>query len=326
MAALPDPERLAALRVVCLPDLFLDHIVEAPAFDVAVEAIERVHARGGGNVRGWRQRLHAGGNAANTARALARLGLEVRLVARTDLFARAFAQTTLGRDGVDLALVRADGEGALTTALEFGPGRANVMLNHPGSVATFGPDDLDEPVCRAIGEADAVVLANWGNTREHGTPLIEAVAGTAGPSTLTYLDTSDVSDRLDEVEELIETVAKAGIRVWAMNEVELGCFVGEREIEEAGAVLAERTGAVVDVHTKRQAWSFEAGPVHRAAAPERAVLRSTGAGDAWNAGNLVGHLLDLPAEERLALAHRVAGATLSDPEGVPPAWRDVWGT
>ncbi len=45
------------------------------------------------------------------------------------------------------------------------------------------------------------------------------------------------------------------------------------------------------------------------------ALRATGAGDAWNAGNILGDGNELSDRCRLALANAVAACYLADPEG-----------
>jgi sugar/nucleoside kinase (ribokinase family) len=48
------------------------------------------------------------------------------------------------------------------------------------------------------------------------------------------------------------------------------------------------------------------------------ALRATGAGDAWNAGNIIGDGNALSDQCRLTLANAVAACYLSDPEGRHP--------
>jgi sugar/nucleoside kinase (ribokinase family) len=51
--------------------------------------------------------------------------------------------------------------------------------------------------------------------------------------------------------------------------------------------------------------------------------RSTGAGDAWNAGNIFGELLDLTPAIRLCLANAVAGYYVSSKRAVHPTVDDL---
>jgi sugar/nucleoside kinase (ribokinase family) len=53
------------------------------------------------------------------------------------------------------------------------------------------------------------------------------------------------------------------------------------------------------------------------------VLRATGAGDAWDAGNILGDANALSDECRLALANAVAAYYISDPVGSHPTRRKL---
>lgn len=327
-----DPSRF---HVVTLPDFFLDHFVRVPPWSQAEPTWRAVHARGGGNVPTPGQHFQPGGNAANTALALARLGVRVHLVARTSAFGKAYLAETLGRMGVDLTYVRGDGQLAVTTALEFQEDRpANVMLSDPGSVAQYGPEDLDANDWTLLEAADLVLLANWAQNRR-GTALVEAVArGASRDGTTTMLDTGDPSVRgaeasagIAELRDKVLPLRELG--VYAMNENELrqvtgrALRTGEEELDAAAALATLRPWGTLDLHTARFAASY--GSWGRALAPTFRVepLRVTGAGDSWNAGDILGHLAGLPPEDRLALANAVAGLYVSGKDGLSPRLADV---
>ncbi|MDX1611724.1 MAG: hypothetical protein R3185_05095, partial [Candidatus Thermoplasmatota archaeon] len=129
----------AAYRGVCLPDLFVDLVVQLPPLADTFQRIRAVHDRGGGNLRAH-QELRAGGNAANTAYHLAGLGVETWFHTRTSPSGSLLLQETLGQAGVHLDLVEANGTLATTAALEMGPERTNVMFNDPAGLAELSPD------------------------------------------------------------------------------------------------------------------------------------------------------------------------------------------
>lgn len=321
----------AHYHVVAMPDFFLDHFVKVPAWDIVTPTWEAVRRRGGGNVPTPGQHFQAGGNAANTAQALARLGVRTHLVAKTSPFGRAVLHETLGQQGVDLRHVKTDGHLSITTAIEFQEDRpANLMLSDPGSVAHFGPDDLDANDWTLVEAADLVLVANWSLNRR-GTALVEAVARAARKAgTRTMVDTGDPSHRAADLDELRQrVVALPDLDVFALNENELrqltGHALGEGDEErDAGARLhALRPHGTLDLHTARFAASWT--PDGRAWVPTFRVepLRVTGAGDAWNAGNVLGHLAGLAPEERLTLANAVAGLYVSGKEGLAPTLDEV---
>lgn len=313
-----DPLPADDLEVVCLPDLFLDHTNQLPPIDEAEDTLRRIHGQGGGKVLDVPQQVVPGGNAANAAHALARLGSRPRLVGRTSPRGKAFFASTIARDGVEMELVRDDGELAATTVLAYGPEGTNVMLNDSGSVETYGPGDLTAEDEAAIREADAVLVGNWSSMTEHGTELVEHVAGIADEAgTLSYLDAADPSRREDH-QRLVDAIAASSLDVWAMNDAEAELFSGEPDMQAAAQQLADRTGTRVDVHAADRAVSAREGALAEAATFDVDPAHLTGAGDAFNAGNLVGDLCGLEPEARLRLAHAVAAATISHPDARPP--------
>lgn len=320
------------LHVVTLPDFFLDHFVSLPPWSEVMPQWQAVHLRGGGNVPTPHQHFQPGGNAANTALALARLGVRTHLVTRTSHFGKAYLEQTLGRLGVDLKYVRPDGHLSVTTALEFQEGRpANVMLSDPGSVAQYGPELLDANDWTLLEAADLVLVANWSQNR-HGSALVEGVARAARKAgTLSMVDTGDPSARAGDLDELLtRVVGLPELDIFALNENELRQLAGRRLREGEEEVAAARElharrppGGIVDMHTARFAATF--GPEGEAIVPTFRVepARVTGAGDSWNAGNILGHLAGLSGVDRLLLANAVAGLYVSGKDGLAPTMADV---
>jgi ribokinase len=324
-------EKLEVLRerefhAVCMPDFFLDHFVPLPAFPEATSAMQRIHDRSGGNLPTAKQQLVAGGNAANTAQALAYLGIRAHLIARTSPLGLAFLKDTLGRSGVDLSNVRADGDLAITTALEYGKDPRNVMLSFAGSVAQVTAEDLDDNARTLIEAADAVLVANWAQMRDHGTDFAAAVFRHARRGrALTYFDSADPSGRppADLAALFDRVIGSSDLDVFAMNENELRYFGGPGDLLEEGARLAKRLTATLDVHTASAAATWAKG--RHAVVPTFKVtpLRATGAGDVWNAANLAGYLADLEPAERLRLANGAAGFYIANPEHKPPTFNQI---
>lgn len=319
-------------HVVCLPDFFLDHFVELPPWEDAVAEMARIHAQGGGNLQRVAQRFSSGGNAANTALALARLGVRAHLIARTSAFGGDTLRSSLGGAGVDLSRMKTDGELAITTALEFGPARRNVMLSNAGSVADFRFEDLDDNDLTLIEGSDAVLVANWAQCVRGGTGLVSSVARLAAKSgTISYVDTGDPSGRLPDVPTFVDDVlTQEPIGVLALNENELAHYAGARatdrsDVLASGTTLAERLKGGLDLHTSGFAAAWTNGNPEPAVVETFAVTprRATGAGDAWNAGNLLGHMAGFEPAERLAAANALAAHYISSPEGRHPNLRDL---
>jgi ribokinase len=305
---LPAVRQFAALsgkRVVVLPDIFLDVLVALPPWPRWQRDAAGVVARGGGNLHlpGSAVSLASGGNSANLAVWLARLGARVSLIGQTDALGHAILAAA-APENLDLARVRVGPNASRTVALEF-PG-ANLMLSDSGPLARFGPDRLAPADWRLVQGADAVLFANWAQNRA-GTALLAAVARRARRDALVFVDTGDARPRAAEARRLVEHPLWQRVDAWGMNLNEARVFSGRDGTPRALALhLSRRIPATIDLHTRTGAWSASAGRVESAPALRSKARRLTGAGDAWNAGNVAGYLLGWTPRRRLHLAHKVA--------------------
>ena len=165
-------------KVVVMPDFFLDRIV---SIDCDVERfssmLSSVATRKGGSIDGIPQVDIIGGNAVNTASALAALGAKVTPIVCTGKIGLQQTKLLLGQYGIDCSHIKINEKTSVTTALEFNTGneKRNVMLRDVGSLTDFGPSDLDKSDCELIENADYVCLFNWAGTRKFGTKLAETV-------------------------------------------------------------------------------------------------------------------------------------------------------
>jgi sugar/nucleoside kinase (ribokinase family) len=324
-----DTQTLHDTRIVLLPDFFLDHFLSIPDAASIEAHIRRLAAQGGGNYPNVPQFVQQGGNAANTALGLARLGAQAHLICRTSAFGHHLLTYFLGTAGVDLTHVKTDGTLALTTALEFGNHRANVMLGDPGSVADFSPDILTEPDFTCIQEADLVAVVNW-NLNHYGTTLATDVFQHAHRHHVkTFFDTGDPSPKLSEIPILLHDVLTTSlVDIFGLNENELRHYSGQpsfnqEELVASAKALKQRLPARIDLHTSSFSCSLDGSCTVMPTERFPLIIRATGAGDSWNAGNLLATILDFPASERLAFANLVAGLYISSASAQPPTLDDV---
>ncbi|MCW4047352.1 MAG: carbohydrate kinase family protein [Candidatus Bathyarchaeota archaeon] len=331
-----EPERL---EVVVLPDFFLDRIVSLDC-DMArfSSMIAEVAYRKGGSIDGISQNDIRGGNAINTASALATLGAEVTPIVCADKLGLQQIKFHLGRYGVDFSHVKIVEKASVTTALELKTksGTVNVMLRDVGSLAEFGPSSLTDSDYAVIENADYVCVFNWAGTKKFGTKLAEDVfrrAKTKGKGK-TYCDTADPAPNIAEIPELMEKVIKSKqLDVLSLNENEAVTYAAllsseiseqrgrlplEELAEKAAQVLAQQLSARIDLHTTSFSATFDRKHEVKVPAFKVEALRATGAGDAWNAGNILGDAGGLSHECRLALANAVSACYLSDPSGMHP--------
>ena len=322
---------LENLHAVLLPDFFVDHIVSIPDFKEGMHQIESRVLQGGGNIPGCSQVIQQGGNAANTALALGRLGISSHLISKTNENGKYLMDFFLRPHGVDIAHVQTGGLLASTVALEFGRNHSNVFLQDAGSVEDFDVHDLTKDDWDLIQSADIVGVMNW-SLNKTGTYLARDVFSFAKDHDVrTYVDTGDPSPRSEDITELIDSVFAPGlVDFFSLNENEIRRYSGQNsgvspdEILSAASTLLKKVQTRLDVHTAAQSYSVSTREnVRIPAASVEKVFRATGAGDTWNAGNIFGELVGFSSECRLMFANILAGCYISKQEPLPPTLEEV---
>ena len=327
------------INVVVMPDFFQDRLItlkQAPQ-EFAAE-IENVAKRKGGSIDDISQTDLRGGNAVNTASALAALGVKVTPILCTNELGLQQINFHLKPLGIDTSHVKVLAKASLTTALELEgeKGKVNVMLRDLGSLADFGPANLSDGDCDLIRNADYVCVFNWAGTRNHSTELAQNVfqmVKTKGKGK-TYFDTADPTPNRGKIPELVKNVLKTRlVDVLSLNEneaiiyatqlkenfrAEQGSLRFDELAMESARYLAGQLSARIDLHTTSFSATFTGKsevvvPTFRVKA-----LRATGAGDAWNAGNIFAYGNGLSDESRLTLGNAVAAYYLSSSDGAHP--------
>lgn len=316
-------------NVVLLPDFFIDHFLTLDDFEKNSAKIENIYRQGGGNLPNISQKIIQGGNSTNTALALARLGIKSHLICRTDEFGLHLLKYFLEKHGVDLSRVKTDGKVAITTAMEFGNNHTNVMIGDAGSVSDFSFDCLDEKDLELISNSDLLCLTTW-NLNNQGTMLAKKVFEFAKKNnTKTFFDTGDPSSKKNEKSDLFENVLNdENLDIFGLNENELIHFAGieaksEEDLVNAARNLKGRIHARVDLHTADFMCTINENCIVVPTPEVHNIFRATGAGDAWNAGNIFAELLGFADDERLLFASCVAGCYISSAEAIHPSLDNV---
>lgn len=328
------------ISVVVLPDFFLDRFLslnwDVKAFSEKVADVAR---RKGGSIDGIVQTEFRGGNAINTAAALASLGVKVTPVICTDKLGFHLIKFYMKTFKVDPSHLKICGKMSITTALEFKSeeGKVNVMLRDVGALAGFGPQNLNEKDFKIIESADYTCVFNWAGTKKYGTELAKTIFNhvkTKGRGK-TYYDTADPTPNKEKVPKLISEVLQTSlVDILSLNENEAVCYgmqlngelkrlrqrISLEELaKESAKNLAKHFQARIDLHTTRFSATYTKKGVETVVpAFQVPVFRATGAGDAWNAGNIVGDAYGLSDGARLALANAVAAYYISNREGKHP--------
>jgi sugar/nucleoside kinase (ribokinase family) len=327
------------ISAVVMPDFFLDRLInlecDSSSFSTIVTDIAK---RKGGSIDGIAQTDLRGGNAVNTASALAALGVNVTLIICTNRHGLQQLRYYLKPHRVDLSHVKLMEKASLTTALELKSesGKANVMLRDLGSLEDFGSANLTDNDYKAIETADYVCLFNWAGTRNHGTELARSVFQTVKRKGKgkTYFDTADPTPNREKISELMKNVLKTQlVDVLSLNENEAVTYASliSKEVDaerdgkrfdelalESARMLTSHLPARIDLHTTAFSATFTKKGETVVPALKVKSLRATGAGDAWDAGNILGDAFELSAECRLLLANAVAACYVSSFEGAHP--------
>jgi sugar/nucleoside kinase (ribokinase family) len=239
---------------------------------------------------------------------------------------------------IDLSHVKTYGKASITTALEFRHQnvKTNVMLRDLGALAGFGPKDLTKDDYQLISEADYTCLFNWAGTLKNGTALAEAVFGHAKKDgkCKTFYDSADPNPNAKEIPTLMEKVLKTShVDILSLNENEaityasliapaLKTKVGQLPFSEvameAARVLAKHFPARIDLHTSMFSATVYSNREVVVPTFQIEVYRATGAGDAWNAGNIYAEHNGLSDECRLMLANAVSACYLTGADGMHP--------
>jgi len=335
---------IGEVNVVVMPDFFLDRIINLDC-DVKdfSETLGDLAKRKGGSIDEVEQTELRGGNSINTASALAALGIKVTPIVCTSKFGLQLIKFYLKPRVVNFSHIKIFEKLSITTALEFTTEneKANIMLRDVGALANFGSHNLNNDDFEAIKNADYVCVFNWAGTRSFGTELAKSVfrhIKTKGKGK-TYYDTADPTPNKGKIPELVKSVLQGKqVDIFSVNENEAICYASQlsNEIEELGKrlrfeelakesakILASRLSARVDLHTTSFSVTFTRKDDTTVPAFKVPVLRATGAGDAWNAGNILGDALGLSDGSRLALANAVAAYYISNSDGIHPTRKQL---
>ncbi len=312
-------------KVVVLPHFCLDISVNYADYSSFMEKLEAIRKQEGGNIV-VEQSMGVGGKAANCALALSSLGLQTYLIARTSELGYKLLQYFTGGK-VNISHVSENGKLAITTAIELP--EANIMLSDPGPLSNFGPDHLSARDEELLRRADLVCISDWG-LNDRGTELAQHVfhivkRGKGKGEGKTFFDPGDPSPKArieEEISSLVEMLNSGVVDILGVNEDELLRYGQTNDPQKAVDSLRKVTR--VDLHTKDHVASFHRNE-ETVKVPTFNVepLRLTGAGDAWNAGNIMGDVMGLSDDLRLILANAVAAYYISHPQGKHPGIGDL---
>lgn len=327
-----------------MPDFFIDRLVNLN-WNVKTfsEKLEKKVQRKGGSIDSIRQMEIRGGNAVNTASALAALGVKVTPIVCTNNLGLQMIENYLKEYAVDLSHVKIFKHASMTTAMELkgDGGKVNIMLRDIGALANFGPQNLNDRDLEVIENADYVCIFNWSGTRRFGTELAQTVfrhVKKVGRGK-TYYDTADPTPNKRKIPELVRKILQTNyVDILSVNENEAICYASQLSCKakepkkgmgldcwavECAKFLSTHIPARIDLHTTSLSATFTKEGETVIPAFNVPVLRATGAGDTWNAGNILGDACNLSDGCRLTLANAVAAYYISNPNGEHPTRKQL---
>lgn len=323
--------------IVVMPDFFVDRIIRLESKENLFDTLTEKAELGGGSIRGVPTKDVKGGNAVNVAYCLAKLGAKVSLFTIADELGSTMIRQTFSQFGDKVTLRIASGRTGLTTAFEF-PHEdtlVNVMVSDVGDNSNFGPERISAEADVAIlKNADGVIVVNWASNLK-GTELAEFSFNNS-PSAFHFLDPADIETRKNDFRDSLGRLASV-TDCLSINENEcksladalgfgrlLGVTFSADEVKAVARKIAQKVGISIDLHTKiGAAWSN--GKESTFVYPIKVEARTqTGAGDSWDAADIVGYLAGLDPQQRLLFANCCASLYVRNPNGEPPTMNNVF--
>jgi len=323
--------------IVVMPDFFVDRIIRLESKENLFDTLTEKAELGGGSIRGVPTKDVKGGNAVNVAYCLAKLGAKVSLFTIADELGSTMIRQTFSQFGDKVTLRIASGRTGLTTAFEF-PHEdtlVNVMVSDVGDNSNFGPERISAEADVAIlKNADGVIVVNWASNLK-GTELAE-FSFKNSPSAFHFLDPADIETRKNDFRDSLGRLASV-TDCLSINENEcksladalgfgrlLGPTYSADEVKAVARKIAQKVGISIDLHTKiGAAWSN--GKESTFVYPIKVEARTqTGAGDSWDAADIVGYLAGLDPQQRLLFANCCASLYVRNPNGEPPTMNNVF--
>ncbi len=316
--------------VVVLNDFFLDRIVKIDNITKLLDLISQKKFLGG-SIRGIPQVDLKGGNATNVAFALAKLGAPVSLITVANKIGIQILQDAFS-EFPKSSLYVIDGKPGMTTSFEFTNNTSvvNIMLSDLGDNENFGPEKLGSKEQNVVKNADAIIVTNWASNGK-GTELSK-FAFEKSPKSLHFLDPADIETRKNEFKVAISELA-SNLDSLSLNEnecnlllkqFELGNITEGNETKQLISNLSEKISAPIDLHTSFGAFWSNGKETEFVKSFPTDVKFVTGAGDVWDAANILGYLANIEPKKRLLFANAAASLYVGNSNAIPPTMQEVF--
>ncbi len=331
---------LAMKPIVVMHDFFIDRIIRLPSQDSLIDILKEKSVIGGGSIRNIPTVDVKGGNAVNVAYCLAKLGAKVNLFTITNSIGSSVLKSTFSpyRKTVNLFLKK--GNHGCTTSFEFYNKKnktstnsfVNIMFSDIGDIANFGPEFMKtRKDLTTLQNSSCIMIVNWASNLK-GTQLVTEIFKKSN-QIFHYLDPADIETRKEEFIKLLEKIHK-NLDVLSINENEFNSIMSiinkrfvlysgytSDDVKTAVKILSKRIKIKIDLHTRiGSAWSDgQTVEFVDSMSDPRKIISTTGAGDCWDASNILGYLAGLTNHERLLFANLCASLYIRDASLDPPS-------
>lgn len=288
-------------------------------------------------MRGFKEQEIIGGNAANVAKALASLGVNVNLFVVGDGFVESILRWYFSYyPNANVFVIK--GRPGYTVALEFTEGdkHANVMVSDIGDVENFDGSAFSEKDLKLIALSDAVALVNWSANLRGNELAARVFKLPSKEECLTFMDLADPGGAVSRLPGLVgKVISKGLLRSLSLNENELRVLARFQktsvlpepytleDLIHAAQDLSKLMSISIEVHTALGTCSVEGNEVASAVTFSVQPKILTGAGDAWNAAEIFATLSGFDRQERILFANAYAATYVSENGERSPRLEDV---
>ncbi len=318
-----DKDTIASLGYLAvMPDFYIDRIVKLNSLDDLFLML-KAKLDTGGSIRGIEQYEIKGGNATNLAYASSMLGLNTILITAADGYGKVILKHAF--KDLNTKLIIKDGKQGYTVSFEI-KDIANIMVSDSGINARFNPRILEDEDIKVLKDADAIAIVNWASNYD-GNELVKHVFSLN--DSLHILDPADISNRkgeflalLKELDDIILSINDNEARILAsMLGIDMPKYYDGNDIRHVAYELADRLRIRIDIHTPKGSASSDAKDTAYADAFKVDAKILTGAGDVWDAADIICYLADLDDHDRLRFANAASALYVSN--AYPPTIEQV---
>jgi ribokinase len=336
-------------QVTILPDFFVDRIIEVLDYPVFINDIRKKINAGGGSMRGYSSIDIKGGNAVNMAYSLAKLDVRVELFTIADEIGSAILHSVFLPFKANVNLNITKGKHGLSTVFEFLNSSncpSNVMVSDVGDNDNFGPELIQsQKVQTILRSSDAVIMTNWASNLR-GTDLLDYVF-TNSPKSVHFLDPADIEKRCFEFINVIKNRSNL-IDFLSINENEYNLIIEAlksvidynesilvtfdsslypnniNDFCESAKLLSNFVNLTVCIHTTKGSVISNGHETLfvDSIVPSKIDIVS-GAGDAWDAGFIYGHLFGFTTMEKICFANLLSSLHVGNLFGDNPSLSEI---